>query len=90
MQKVTFHEFIYFNQYIVCFFNEILSTVPSSRNVCIICSKNLFYVIVCDSMTKETIVVQVQIIVELQIIQAQWQIFHSVHKWIASYLIDSF
>ena len=23
MQEVTFHEFIYFNQYIVCFFNEI-------------------------------------------------------------------
>ena len=27
MQEVTFHEFIYFNQYIVSFFNEILSTV---------------------------------------------------------------
>ena len=27
MQEVPFHEFIYFDQYIVCFFNEILSTV---------------------------------------------------------------
>ena len=24
MQEVTLHEFIYFNQYIVCFFNKIL------------------------------------------------------------------
>ena len=39
MQEVTFHEFIYFNQYIVCFFNEILSTVPSNKNVCVICIK---------------------------------------------------
>ena len=40
MQEVTFHEFIYFNQYIVCFLNEILSTVTSNKNVCIICIEN--------------------------------------------------
>ena len=31
MQEVTFHEFIYFNQYIVCFFNKIMPTVPSNK-----------------------------------------------------------
>ena len=31
MKEVNFHEFIYFNQYIVCFFNEILPTVPSNK-----------------------------------------------------------
>ena len=36
-KRLTFHEF---NQYIVCFFNEILSTVTSNKNVCIICIKN--------------------------------------------------
>ena len=40
MQEVTFHEFIYFNQYIVCFFNKTMPTVPSNKNVCIICIKN--------------------------------------------------
>ena len=50
MQEVTFHEFIYFNQYIVCFFNKIMPTVPSNKNVCIICIKNSFYVIVCEAI----------------------------------------
>ena len=35
IEEDTFHEFIYFNQYIVCFFNKNMPIAPSNKNVCI-------------------------------------------------------
>ena len=39
-KRLLFHEFINFNQYIVCLFNKILPTDLRNKNVCIICIKN--------------------------------------------------